>query len=63
LQLRSDSVGFDGRVAGAPDQEQVEVMTSTIDRPWWRGLTRWVAVVLAFLLGAAGLTYAVFWRW
>lgn len=51
LQLRSDSVGFDGRVAGAPDQENVEVVTSSIDKPWHQDLMSWLWTVLALAVG------------
>lgn len=52
LQLRSDSVGFDARVAGAPTQESARVMTSSINKPWHDDLMGWMWIAGALVGGA-----------
>ena len=51
LQLRSDSVAFNGRVAGAPTAEDVEVTTSSIDKPWHTHIGDWLWTIGAVLMG------------
>lgn len=55
LRLRSDSVAFDGRVAGAPTAEDVEVVTSSIDKPWHHDIAGWLWTIAAMALGAGVL--------
>ena len=55
LRLRSDSVAFDGRVAGAPTAEDVEVVTSSIDKPWHHDVAGWLWTIAAMMLGAGVL--------
>jgi hypothetical protein len=51
--LYSDSSGLYGTVFGAPTSYETDIITSTIDDPWWRDLGRRIQIGVVFLVALA----------
>jgi hypothetical protein len=53
LTLFSDSTGLQGSVFGAPTSHETDVITSSIDRPWWQDVGRRIQIAVVFVIALA----------